>query len=50
MLTTVQRLTLTAVIAGILIGPAAMLFLALSAHGHKPAAPPVPHPVVVVRV
>lgn len=46
MLTTVQRLTLAAVIAGILIGPVAMLFLALSAHGHRPAAPP-PVPVVV---
>lgn len=54
MLTTAQRLMLTAVIAAILIGPAAMLVLALSAHGHTPAAPPpVPavtgQPVLVVN-
>lgn len=42
-LTARQRLILAAVLAAILIGPAAMLVAALSAHGHVPAAPgPVP--------
>lgn len=48
-LTTAQRITLAAVITAILVGPIAMLFLALSAHGHKPATPPSP-PVPTVRV
>lgn len=47
-LTARQRLILAAVIVGILLGPAGMLFAALHAHGPAPTAPPAPTPVSVV--
>lgn len=49
MLTLTQRLTLAAVIAAILIGPAVMLLAALSAHGHRTVPPPQPTVVHVIN-
>lgn len=48
MLTTAQRLMLAAVMTALVALPALLMWAALSAHGHNPAAPPPPPPAVRV--
>jgi hypothetical protein len=52
MLTLSQRLILTAILTALVGLPSLLLWSALSAHGHRPAAPPPPatvRPVLVVH-